>query len=284
MPTAGANTWGSRVSPCRGSRGMMMDRRIGRLMVLAGVSLLIAADRPAGYLGGATVDITGVVPPPPMKGDIRYATDRDVFKAMKRQVGSPRWKAATSDVNYSTPVMEADFSCATGLALTPDRFPALTRLLDNASADTGRANNYAKNRWQRLRPFRIDPGETCEDKKELGDSYDYPSGHTTKGWTLGLVLADVLPDRANPILARARAYGESRIVCRVHNFSAVENGRLGATVTMATVRQTPGYLADLAAARAEVAAARAAAPAAAGPSCGAEDALLGPSVLQGLKK
>ena len=233
-------------------------RRRAFLVPALALAGLIAADKAPGYLGGATVDITTVVPPAPVKGDIRYATDRKVFKAMKRAVGSARWRAATGDVIYATPAMEQDFACATGLPLSPDAYPATTRLLNNASADTGRANTAAKDRWRRLRPYKIDPGETCEDKAELGDSYDYPSGHTTKGWTFGLVLADVLPERAGPILARAREYGESRIVCRVHNFSAVENGRLGATVTMATVRQTPGYLADLAAARAEVAAARSA--------------------------
>lgn len=261
-----------------------MRRVLGLLIPLGLLVLFANADAAPGYLGGATVDITGVVPPPPTKGDIRYETDRKVFKAMKRQIGSDRWQRATSDVVYKTPTMEQDFACATGLALTPERFPAVTRLLNNASADTGRANNYAKNIWKRQRPFRIDNGETCEDKKELGDSYDYPSGHTTKGWTLGLVLADVLPDRANQILARARAYGESRIVCRVHNYSAVENGRLGATVTMATVRQSPGYLADLAAARAEVAAARANAPAPDPARCAAEARALDPSVLTALKK
>jgi acid phosphatase (class A) len=246
--------------------------------------LLAAAERPAGYLNGAIIDITGVVPPPPVKGDIRYQTDRQIFRAMKRLIGTPRWQVATADVNYQTPALEQDFACSTGLALTAERFPALTRLINNASTDTGRANNYAKGYWRRLRPFHIDAGVTCEDKKELGDSYDYPSGHTTKGWTVGLVLADVMPDRAEPILARARAYGESRLVCRVHNFSAVENGRLGATVSMATVRQSPAYLADLALARAEVAAARATQAAMPSPSCAAQDAVLAPSVLTDLRR
>jgi acid phosphatase (class A) len=260
-------------------------RRAWALLPLVALLLpLAAADRPAGYLGGATVDITGVVPPPPVKGDIRYETDRRIFRAMKRLIGSARWAAATRDVDYATPAMEQDFACATGLAITPERMPVLTRLINNASADTGWANNAAKDRWQRLRPFHIDAGETCQDKRKLGDSYDYPSGHTTKGWTMGLVLADVMPDRADPILARARAYGESRIVCRVHNYSAVENGRLGATVSMATVRETPAYLADLTAARAEVAAARNSAPAPDPAACAAQDRLLGPSVLTGLRR
>ena len=90
-----------------------------------------------------------------------------------------------------------------------------------------------------------------------------------------------MPDRATPILTRARAYGESRLVCRVHNLSAVEAGRLGATTTMSAIAQTPAYQADFAAAKAELAHA---APVPDGANCPAEAALLGPSVLAGLKE
>ena len=254
------------------------------LLAAGTLSLAVAADAPAGYLGGATLDITGIVPPAPAPGDIRDKADHKVYLAMKRLIGGPRWQAATADVDYRTPAIERDFACATGLPLSPDRFPATSRLLANASADTSRATGAAKERWRHPRPYRADGGETCEDKAELGESYDYPSGHATLGWTFGLVLADVLPGRAGPILARAREYGESRIVCRVHTMSAVETARLGATATMATVRQTPAYLADLAAARAEAAAAHAGAEKPDAVTCAAEERVLAPSVVDGLRK
>jgi acid phosphatase (class A) len=247
---------------------------------IAGIG--IAADTPQGYLAPHGIDITTILPPAPTKGDIRYETDRSIFRAMKAKIGSPRWAAAKADVDYATPTMMHDFECAAGVTLDSATLPATTRLLANASADTGRANNDAKEFWKRLRPFRIDEGETCQAKKELGDSFDYPSGHTTKGWTLGLVLADLLPDRAGPIMARAREYGESRIVCRVHNMSAVEAGRISATVSMEQVRAAPGYGADVAAAKAELATAHPAAPDAG--RCTAEKAVLEPSVLAGLKE
>lgn len=242
----------------------------------------IAADTPQGYLAPDSIDLTHILPPAPTEGDIRYETDRKVFRAMKAKIGSPRWAAAITDVDYKTPAMMHDFECAAGITLDPAALPATTRLLSSASADTSHFNDGAKEFWKRSRPFHIDDGETCQAKTELGDSYDYPSGHTTKGWTLGLVLADLLPDRAGPIMARAREYGESRIICRVHNMSAVEAGRISATVTMEKVRSTPGYLADLAAAKAELAAAHLTAPEAG--RCMAEKAVLEPSVLAGLKE
>ena len=241
------------------------------------------APAPQGYLPSA-VDLSGVLPPAPVKGDIRYQTDRKVFRAMQHRIGTPRWNYATRDVKYDTPTMLRDFSCAAGIVLSEQGTPATFRLLSNASVDASRANNAAKDHWQRLRPFWIDKGRTCEALESLGKSFDYPSGHTTKGWTLGLILGELLPDRATPILERARAYGESRIVCGVHNMSAVEAGRLGATTTMTSVRTTPAFEADLATARAELAQARLSQPAPDAAQCAADEAVLGPSVLAGLTK
>jgi acid phosphatase (class A) len=99
-----------------------------------------------------------------------------------------------------------------------------------------------------------------------------------------MVLSDAEPDRATPVQIRARSYGESRIVCGAHNMSAIEAGRLGATVTMDNVRQTAAYQADLEAARAELKAARAnpaLAPEAG--ACSAEAALTAKSVLVGVR-
>ena len=259
-----------------------------RLLLIAtacGGAAMAAEPSPQGYIAPGTVDLTRILPPAPVKGELRYETDRRVYKAMKPLIGTPRWTYATADVPYDRPTMMRDFSCAAGLALTPQAMPATYKLLSRASVDTARANGAAKDYWKRLRPLWIDKGQTCESKESLGKSYDYPSGHTTKGWTLGLVLAQLLPDRATPILARARAYGESRIVCRVHNASAVDAGRSGASATMAAVQGSAEFQVDLAAARAEIAAARAgAAVDTARPSCAADAAVLEPSVLVGVQK
>lgn len=254
------------------------------LLAGAAIGLTAAASDYKGYLQ-TPVDITAVVPDAPQKGDVRYEADRKVFRATRAMLKTPRGKLATDDVPSSVVDVMKDFSCAAGVKLSPETTPATWRLLANANADTARANNLAKDHWKRLRPFLIDNGPVCDSKEELAKSYDYPSGHATRGWTFGLILSDAEPDRATPIQVRARSYGESRIVCGAHNMSAIEAGRLGATVTMETVRQTPAYQADLDAARAELRAARnnpALAPDAAG--CATEAGLVAKSVLVGVKR
>jgi len=225
-----------------------------------------------GYLKPGTVDMLSILPPAPVVGDARYDADRAIFKTTRRYIGTPRWALAANDVKYGDASGLNDFSCALGVALTPEQAPKLMALIHKANSDTQRETNVAKNFYKRQRPFKIDAGDICQPKEELGDSYDYPSGHTTAGWTWALLLSDVAPDHANQILARGRAYGESRIVCGAHNASAVEAGRLSATVTMSFVRNTAAYQNDLAAARRELAALRktAAAPA----QCEAEAGLI----------
>ena len=61
----------------------------------------------------------------------------------------------------------------------------------------------------------------------------------------------------NEILARGRAFGESRIVCNHHWYSDVVWGRFMGAATVARLHADPTFLADLEAAKAEFAALRA---------------------------
>lgn len=242
-------------------------------------SNLRAAGERLGYLD-TPPDITRVVPPPPRKADARYEADRVVFRATRSMLSTSRGQLATRDVPYTMPDLMHDFSCAAGVKLSAETTPATLRLLMNADADTQKANEAAKQSWKRLRPFQIDRGPICQSKDDLAKSYDYPSGHAAHGWTLGFVLADLLPSRALQLLSRARAYGESRVVCGAHNMSAVEASQLGVTVSLQQVKENSRYLADFAAAKTELDR-RSTDPSTTpdGPACAAEQALTQRSIL-----
>lgn len=217
--------------------------------ILAGAA---AAQAPSGYLATDDFDVLAVLQPAPQEGDARYNADRTIFLATRKLIGTPRYVMATSDAQQGATNLMTDFSCAVGVALTPQNAPKTAALVQRASRDTGAETNRAKNFYKRLRPFQIDPGEICEDKVTLARSFDYPSGHTTAGWTWALVLAELAPAHATEILARGRAYGESRLICGAHNASAVQAGWLSASATMDVVKATAAYQADAAAAKAEM--------------------------------
>jgi acid phosphatase (class A) len=60
------------------------------------------------------------------------------------------------------------------------------------------------------------------------------------------------PDAATSLLARARAFGESRIVCGVHSLSAVEAAWMTATAVFAAQNASVAFRADLDSARTEL--------------------------------
>jgi acid phosphatase (class A) len=207
----------------------------------------------AGYLASGSLDILKVLPPAPVEGDTRYETDRLVFKQTRSWEGTPRWRMASDDALASPADLLRHFSCSVGVELNPANAPKIMAVASRATRDAGREMDVAKKHFQRKRPFWIDKGDICRPREELGNTYDYPSGHTTAGWTWALVLAQVAPDRASPILARGRAIGESRVVCGVHNASAVEGGRYTADAVMALTSQNAEFRADVEAARKELA-------------------------------
>jgi acid phosphatase (class A) len=101
------------------------------------------------------------------------------------------------------------------------------------------------------------PTCTPEEQPMLEKDGSYPSGHSAIGWAWALVLAEVAPERADTILARGLAFGESRMVCNVHWRSDVEAGRTMAAATVARLHADPTFVADLVEAKREVAALRA---------------------------
>jgi acid phosphatase (class A) len=86
---------------------------------------------------------------------------------------------------------------------------------------------------------------------------------------VGLVLAELRPEHAADVLVRARAFGESRVVCGVHNASALDGAYVDGAALVASLHGDAAFHSDLEASRKELAALRAATPA----GCPAEASL-----------
>ncbi len=234
-------------------KGKALVRAVLAVTALTTALPALALEGVSSYMKDGDIDLLSILPAAPKEGDPRAEADRAIFRATRKLEGTPRWQLATSDVSEKPDYMYSAYSCSMGLELTEKQAPALTHLLETAADDASDANRAVKKKFQRQRPFKFDDGPICQSRIEVM-SFDYPSGHTTHGWTWALILAELMPERASAILARGRAYGESRIVCGVHNASAVEAGRLSATLSMTRLRSSPAFQADFAAARAELSA------------------------------
>ncbi len=215
-------------------------------------------------------DGMAILPPPPVQGSPAAALDMAVFRATRALQGTPRWAIAADDVTNDPLTRNA---CAMGMQLDARRAPALARLLHRAG--TGPVVGKVKQAYQVPRPYLREDGPICEAKTaHLAANGDYPSGHTANGWLEAEILAQVMPDKATTILARGRAYGESRAICGSHSKSAVEAGYMAGASVFTVLQTSPAYQADLAAARREVSQLRSTAPLPDGKVCAAEAAAL----------
>ena len=246
---------------------------LGRALALATIALgagAVAADeamvpevRPgvlAGYLPHAALpDSVALLPAPPAEGSAALALDQETNRGDLALQGTPRWRLAGMDANLAFPWAAGDFACALNTSVTQADTPRLYQLLRRAMSDAGAATGAAKDKYHRTRPFMVNKQPTCTPGAEdnLAQNGSYPSGHTAIGWTWALILSEIAPDQSDAILARGRAFGDSRLVCNVHWESDVLEGRFVASATFARLQADPTFLADLDAARSELAAARA---------------------------
>ncbi|MBV8271022.1 MAG: phosphatase PAP2 family protein [Cupriavidus sp.] len=218
---------------------------------------------PAGYLAPeARPDSLALLPQPPTAESAAFALDKDTAKLAQTQwakPGSARWKQAQLDADLSFPAAAGTFSCALKAPISEAQTPRLYKLLQRTMVDAGLATYRAKNRYNRTRPFVFTNTSSCtpDDEAKLAKDGSYPSGHSAAGWAWALVLTEIVPDRTDAILARGRAFGQSRIACNVHWQSDVNEGRMVAAATVARLHGDPVFEADLAAARDELAKVRA---------------------------
>jgi len=182
-----------------------------------------------GYLSDEEqLDSRVFVPPAPAETSALQSLDNVWSERMLTLRGSLRWDVAIRDADLGFPAAADTFACALDFTVSEEETPALYMLLRRTLTDIGLATYPAKNSYQRERPFMSNGQATCtpDDETALRKDGSYPSGHTAIGWGWALILSELAPDRSEQILARGRAFGESRTVCNVHWYSDVVAGRL----------------------------------------------------------
>ena len=201
-------------------------------------------------------DAVSILPTPPANPSPQQAADEATFQATRALRGSARWALATRDADLSAAALASDFSCAVGARLTPSSVPSLFRIMERSKADVSIAYSRPKQHYDRKRPFLGNDAPICVPRDGgLAGNGSYPSGHTTIGDGLALILAQAAPDRATAILARGRVFGESRVVCGVHWATDGDAGYLTASTAVSALQSSTDFRADVALLAHEIAAA-----------------------------
>jgi acid phosphatase (class A) len=208
-----------------------------------------------GYLDVAALpDSIALLPTPPQPGSRVQAQDDRAARAALRLHGSARWDQAIIDADLFSPQSTSTFSCAAGIAISPETTHALNQLMRKVGPDFAMAVYAAKRKYERPRPFLTNNAPVCtpEMRDVLTKDFSYPSGHAAIGVGWSLLLGELIPARTSALRARGAAFAESRRICNVHWRSDVLAGGKVAEAVWVALQPVAAFQADLAAARAEL--------------------------------
>lgn len=212
-----------------------------------------AAASVAGYLDATAVQTLGAAFTPTA---VNADSERAIFDSV--EPGTDRWWLAIAHAELRPPEAAQHFDCILGTRLTHKPRPGLTRLMNRLLIDSASVANTLAQREPRRRPIADRQGlEPCVRTDEaVRYSPSWPAGGAVAGAAYGEMFAALAPDRAAAARARGKDIGFSRALCRVNWHADVTDGvRIGRAV-YERAAVTPGFAADLEAARDEVAAAR----------------------------
>lgn len=197
------------------------------------------------------VDATVFLPPPPAANSALELAERDIV----RGPWSAERRAQALEDNAIDPF--AAFDSVLDETFTAANFPATAAVLMRAGRAGGFAGDPVKFLYRRVRPFVTDAtiAPCIPDDARLRASFSYPSGHAALGFSWAIVLAELVPSRADALIERGRDFTWSRVVCGLHYPSDVEAGRTVAAAAMARLHADPDFQREMDAARAELAAA-----------------------------
>lgn len=195
------------------------------------------------------------LPAPPAFDSPEFANDMMRYAWGKQQRLNPeRAEIAKRDAVWSYEALLNEFAVPFGLQITREGTPEIWTLMETSLTTTDAMRVGPKAFYHRQRPFeRFNDKMLTDEEDELRGEGSYPSGHTMRGWTCALLLAEVNPAAADTIFARGWMYGESRVIVGAHWQSDVDASRVAASIAYAALHNSPQFRAQMLKAQAEYA-------------------------------
>jgi acid phosphatase (class A) len=199
------------------------------------------------------VDPARLLPPPPEDGSALQKADLAEVQRVYRSRTPDRYAQAKWDDTHEDSML---FASTLGANFDLAKLPETAKLLALVENDQSVSANIAKRYFLRNRPWAIDPSlVACDYKPNAAPRTSYPSGHATLAYSVGVVLADLIPEKSQAIQKRAAEYAYSREVCGAHYASDVEASHVLGTVVGLQFLASPKVAPMIEAARAELRAA-----------------------------
>ncbi|HEX7916335.1 phosphatase PAP2 family protein [Rudaea sp.] len=217
--------------------------------LLLAVNTASAATEVKPYVEAAAVDLLHILPPPP--ADDSAQTLAELGEILTIQVARTPAMAERARADSEENIWR--FADVLGDKFNAANLPKLAMLSERLIKTEDAVVKPAKKGFNRPRPYVLNKlVEPLRAGTSLSTSGSWPSGHTTLGTLMGIVLADMVPEKKAELMHRAWEYGDNRVVAGVHYRSDVEMGRIAGSVIAATLLARPDFRKDFAAAQKEL--------------------------------
>ena len=236
------------------------DNMKKRLAVLVAMMLPVmlfaqkAAKETPFYTKEEAPHLERVLPAPPSLTDSRFHNDWTQYLWGKSIRDTERGQLAVADARLGADYFMKRFSPVLGHEITPEKNPALHKLMLKAHQTETQAGASAKAYFARVRPYQQFHEPTGYPQAERPTDFtSYPSGHTHVSWLIGMILVTLDPEHTEDIMKVAYELGQSRVILGYHYQSDVDAGRVAGSITFARLCAIPEFMEMLQAAKDEYA-------------------------------
>jgi acid phosphatase (class A) len=193
-----------------------------------------------------------LLPPPPADGTPAQKAELAETEQAVAARTPEMLQQATSDDATENPTI---YRVVIGDGFDLDKLPATSKMLADVMREQRTAAGRAKKFFQRARPWVANPDlKTC-GPRGIDWHSSYPSGHATMGYATGVVLAALIPEKAQAILTRASGFAENRIVCGMHFRRDIVAGQVLGTAVAVSLMHNAAFKTEFDAAEQELKAA-----------------------------
>ena len=225
------------------------------LFTLSLVAFCSASLRADGvhYLPAGRPDAVQLLAPPPAPGSPEDRQEIDAAHRVHMAATVEQLARGTDETKLTI----FHFAPAIGPWFQPGKFPKTEALFAAVETDARTVTSLAKQHWQRIRPYHVDaPLFPRAIEHEARTDYSYPSGHATRGTLFAAILGELFPEKRAALFDLGREAGWLRMLGGVHYPSDIFAGRVLGQALAQEFLRSENFQADLAAARAELAAGR----------------------------
>jgi len=227
-----------------------------RKLALAPLVFLCLAASPAlalsgkPYITATDVDFATLLPPPPTESSPAGKRDLQAIIDLQKNMTPERMANIHRDLDQSVftvagPVLGAKFG--------KESFPMAGAFFDKVVKDAGVGVGPIKQKYKKLRPFQYSKDvHTPDDIAKAAGGPTYPSGHSTTGALVPIILGMMVPEKREALYERGWEYGINRITSGAAYPSDWEGGHITAELAVNQMLKNPEFRTDFDAVKAEI--------------------------------